>query len=90
MRRSNLDFNAPVLSLLKNSHLNVRADFSPVDGDFLGGEVVVGKKYPLPDSGIALNLDFGGIWEKEEKYGARYRDANESEFTLVLQPNIEF
>jgi len=90
LRRSNLDFNAPFLSLLKNSHVNLRADFSPVDGDFLGGEVIVGKKYPLPDSGFALNLDFGGIWESKERYGSRYRDADESEFTLVLRPNIEF
>ncbi|PLY02311.1 MAG: hypothetical protein C0624_08860 [Desulfuromonas sp.] len=90
VRRSNLDFNAPFLSLLKNSQINLRADFSTLDGDFLGGELIVGKKYPFPDSGFALNFDIGGVWEKKEKYGPRYRDSGESEFTLVLRPNIEF
>jgi len=90
LRRSDLDFEAPFLSWLKNSRFNLRSDFSLEDGEFLRQEFIVGKKYPLRDSGVGLSFDVGFIWESEKRYGERYRDSDESNYTLVFRPNLEF
>jgi hypothetical protein len=89
-RRSDLDFKAPFLSWLKNIHVQLRSDFALDDGEFMRQELTFGKKYPLRNRRVSLNFDVGFIWENEERYGTRYRNADDSEFTLVLRPNIEF
>lgn len=90
MRRNNLDFDSPVFALLPNSNINLQSDFSLNDGRFIRQEVTIGKKYPLKNYDLGLSLDLGFIWESSARYSPRYRDPNDSRFTVILRPNIEF
>ena len=90
VRRNTLDFDAPIFSLTANSNINLRSDFSLDDGHFIRQEVTVGKKYPLKKYDLALALDLGFIWESSQRYSDRYHDPDDTEFTVILRPNIEF
>lgn len=89
-RRSNLDFNAAVLSFLDNSSIDFRWDFSLKDGRPLRQEYTVGKKIPLVKWHVALNLDVGIIWEDPAIYSGRLRDTNFQSVVAIIRPNIEF
>ncbi len=90
LRRSNLDYNAPFFSWLKNSNFNLKSDFDLDDGQFLRQEFTVGKKYPFRNSELALTLDVGFIWENAKRYAPPYQTTTSDTFTLVFRPNIEF
>lgn len=89
-RRSNLDFNADILSFLNNSSIDFRWDFSVKDGRPLRQEYTIGKKIPLPRWHVAMRIDAGFIWEDPAVYRGALRDANHQSVMAVIRPNIEF
>jgi hypothetical protein len=90
LRRSNLDFNSPALSWIKNSSFDIRLDFSMKDSRLIRQEYVFGKKYPLKKPHMALKFDVGMIWESNGKYTGALRDSDFHNFTLVFRPNLQF
>lgn len=90
LRRSNLDFSADFLSLVNNSSIDFRWDFSAKDGRPLRQEYVVGKKFPIKRWGFALKMDLGVIWENSARYTGTLRDKDFQNVTAVIRPNIEF
>ena len=89
-RRSDLDFNSPILSFLDNSSIDFRWDFSVKDGRPLRQEYTIGKKIPISKWRIAMRLDVGFIWEDPATYSGRLRDTDHQAIMAVIRPNIEF
>lgn len=90
MRRSNLDFRLRALSWLDNSRVDLFTEFSARGGDLVRQEVIFGKKYPLTGMQLALELDFGVIYERASKYSGDLAPLARTAFTLVFRPNIVF
>jgi hypothetical protein len=90
LRRSDLDFNSPVLSWLKNSSFEFRWDFSLNDGNIVRQEYIVGKKYPFKSPHVALKLDFGLVWQSFLNYAGPLRDVDHHSYTFVVRPNLQF
>lgn len=93
LRRSNLDFDcAPNASWIKNSSVTLTTEFSSETLKFQRQEITIGKKFPLAEKKIAFSLDFGGIWQIEDRiYSGSLDDPGESDnFIVVLRPNIVF
>ncbi len=89
-RRSNLDFRVNPFEFLRNSTFNVRWDIGTKDGDLLRQEYVLGKTFPVKSWRVALKLDLGLIWEDPARYTGSLRQIGDSNFTVVLRPNIQF
>lgn len=89
-RRSSLDFNAAVLSILDNSSIDFRWDFSVKNGRPLRQEYTVGKKFPINKWHVGLKLDVGFIWENPAIYSGKLRDASDHNISAIIRPNIEF
>jgi len=90
IRRSNLDFKAPVLSWLDNSRIDLLTELA-VDGlALVRQEVIFGKKYPLESRKYALELDFGLIYERASKYSGDLSPLAKTAVTVVFRPNIVF
>lgn len=89
-RRSNLDFNQPLLSLLANSNIDMKTEFGADNGEFLRQEVILGKKVPLKRWRIAPMLEFGVVVEKDDKYSGPLANPAIDEVTLVFRPNIDW
>ena len=49
-----------------------------------------GKKYPLESYKVALELDFGVIYERASKYSGDLAPLARTAFTVVFRPNIVF
>lgn len=90
LRRSNLDFNSPVLSWLKNSSFDLKWDFALRNGSILRQEYIIGKKLPLKDYKVAFIVDFGMIWQNNQGYSGSLREKPDNSFTFVLRPNLQF
>ena len=90
LRRSNLDFNYPVLSWLKNSSFAFRWDFALRNGSIVRQEYIIGKTYPFQSPHMALKLDFGLVWESFLNYTGALRDTDHHSYTFVVRPNIQF
>jgi hypothetical protein len=89
-RRSNLDFRVNPFDFLRNSSFDVRWDIGLNSGELLRQEYVLGKIFPIKSWGVALKIDLGLIWEDPARYAGTLRDADVSNFTVVLRPNIQF
>ncbi len=89
-RRSNLDFRVNPFEFLRNSTFNVRWDIGSKNGDLLRQEYVLGKTFPIKSWRVALKLDIGLIWEDPARYTGSLRQIGDSNFTVVLRPNIQF
>lgn len=90
LRRSNLDFNSPVMSWLKNSSFDLRWDFGLRRAGIMRQEYIVGKRLPLKNYNLALKFDFGLIWQNSRSYSGSLRDRHSDNLTLVFRPNIQF
>ena len=90
IHRTNLDFNQPFLSWLKNSDVDLQVSFSKDSGRVIREELIFGKKYPFPKLGYSLTLDMGFIWDSVEEYSGPLRTDKRSSTTLVLRPGLEF
>jgi hypothetical protein len=90
INRSSLDFRGPFLSWLDNSNMRLLTEVSSDQFHLLRQEVIFGKKYPLPSWGVALELDFGVIYEKAQKYTGSLAYLAETSYSLVFRPNINF
>lgn len=90
LRRSNLDYQGPLLSFLNNSNLEVLTEFDRSTFRFLRQELTVGRKFPVPRHHFSLNLDVGLIYEDGAKYTGALADPGADTFTIVFRPNIQF
>ena len=90
IHRTNLDFEQPFLSWIKNSDVDVQVEFSQDGGRVIREEFIIGKKYPFPRQGFSLTLDMGFIWDSVEEYSGPLRTDKRSSTTLVLRPGLEF
>jgi hypothetical protein len=90
LRRSNLDYQGPLLALLNNSNLEMLTEIDRHSGRFLRQEITVGRKFPLPSHHVALTLDIGLIYESDDKYSGPLSDPTADAFTIVFRPNIQF
>lgn len=90
LRRSDLDYDSPWLSLLANSDLELLTELDRHSGRLLRQEVIVGRKLPLQRYHIALSLDVGVIYEDRSKYSGRLADATADSLTFVLRPHLHF
>lgn len=91
VRRSHLDFDAPVLAWLPNSGIDYQIAFSQQENAIIEQKLFFDKKLPLRAWKIALNIKIGFIWKQAEKYrGELATQGPGDEFYLVLRPDIEF
>jgi hypothetical protein len=90
LRRSNLDFKSRALSWLDNSRIDLFTELATNGGDLVRQEVIFGKKYPLEAYKVALELDFGVIYERASKYSGDLAPLARTAFTVVFRPNIVF
>ena len=90
LQRDDLDLHRSFLSWLDNSSADLQLSFSQHGGRVVREELVVGKKYPFPDAGYAVTLSVGVVWDGVGEYSGPLRDSPKSQYTLVLQPSIEF
>lgn len=88
--RNNLDFNAPFMSWLNNSDVDLQVQFSQHGGRPVYEELEFGKKYPFPKKGYSLTLDVGFVWESPYEYSGLLRTSDKSSLTFVFRPSIEF
>ncbi len=91
LRRSHLDFDAPVLSWLLNSGFDYQVYFASDSGRQVEQKLFLDKKLPLRAWQLSLNIKFGFIWKQAAKYrGALASEGPGEEFYLVLRPDIQF
>ena len=90
LRRSNLDYQAPLLSLLNNSNLELLTEMDRSSFRFLRQEITLGRHIPFPSRHFALSLDLGLIYEDDDKYSGALADPSADAMTLVFRPNIKF
>jgi hypothetical protein len=90
LRRSNLDYDSPWLSLLSNSGIKLLSEFDQRSGRYLRQELVLGRKFPLRRWHIALELEAGVIYEDPAKYRGALVDPNADTLNFVLRPHIIF
>lgn len=90
IHRSNLNSKFPFLHWVKNVELDVKMHFSQFDGQLVHGEVIVGKKYPLPNKDYTPTLNMGFLWSSPKEYSGVLADNNKNTLTLVVRPSIEF
>ncbi len=90
LRRSNLDYNAPLLAFLNNANLEFKTEVERRHFRFLRQEITVGYNIPLRSQGFALTLDTGFIYESQDKYTGPLADPTADNFTIVFRPNIKF
>lgn len=90
--RSSLDFNAPVLSWLQNTKINLMTEFIRETGRFSRQEIIFGKKLPTRPGGLiaAWQIETGVIYEKQAKYSGGLEKTLNQGVTFILRPNIEF
>jgi hypothetical protein len=90
--RSSLDFEAPLLSWLQNTKINLMSEFIRDSGRFSRQEIIFGKKLPMKAGGwiAAWQIETGVIYQKQAKYVGSLGQTLDSGATFVLRPNIEF
>jgi len=89
--RSNLDINAPLLSWLSNTKINVLTELLQNSGKFSRQEIIFGKKIPVKSAWMAAwQIEFGAIYDAERKYSGDLAPLAVNGTTLILRPNIEF
>ena len=89
--RSSLDFNAPALSWLKNTKINVLTELLQDTGKFSRQEIIFSKKLPTQSNWMAAwQIEFGAIYDTQTKYSGALGRVTESGITFILRPNIEF
>jgi hypothetical protein len=89
--RSNLDFNAPMLSWLHNTKINLLTEFLQDGGRFSRQEIVFGKKMPVKSPLFAAwQIELGVIYDSQNKYAGALARQAEPGATFVLRPNVEF
>lgn len=90
LRRSHLDFDAPILSWLPNSGFDYQVAFSQHDNSLVEQQLFFDKKLPLRAWHFAVDIELGLIWKKAAKYtGNLAGQGAGEEIYLVLRPNIE-
>jgi hypothetical protein len=90
LRRSNLDYDSPWLSLLSNSGIKLLSEFDQRSGRYLRQELILGRKFPLRRWHIALELEAGVIYEDPAKYRGALVDPSADTLNFVLRPHIIF
>lgn len=91
VKRSNLDFNAPFWSVLKNSGFEYTFDYDFKNFNAISHYFVIDKKLPLVYAGLVLQV--GVLWESNRKYSgdlARQGNLNGDDLQFMIQPNIAF
>jgi hypothetical protein len=90
IRRSDVNFGGKLLSFLQNSNIDVKTELTRAGTRFVRQDVIFGKNYPIKRWNLTLSLDFGVIYEKDDKYLGTLRDPDGDRLTFVLRPNIVF
>ncbi len=90
LRRSNIDFNRPFLSGVKNTSVEAKFDFAARDLRPLHLELVFGKAYPLKSRRVSLRLEAGVIREYRRLYTGALAGGDVDETTLVVRPKVSF
>lgn len=91
LRRSNLDYRAPLLSFLTNSELSLVVAWTTHDAALARAELIAEKRYPLKLLNCGLALQFGVIVEKNRQYsGSLVERGGAHPLIFVLRPNLEF
>jgi len=89
--RSDLDINAPLLSWLSNTKVNLLTEILQDSGKFSRQEIIFGKKIPVKSAWMAAwQIEFGAIYDAERKYSGTLAELAENGTTFILRPNIEF
>lgn len=90
LRRSNLNYQSPLLSFLNNSNLELMTEVDRKNLRFLRQEITLGHRIPFPSQHFALSLDIGLIYEDDGKYSGSLADPSADALTVVFRPNIKF
>ena len=89
--RSSLDFDAPMLSWLQNTKVNVLTEVVKSTGKFSRQEVIFGKKLPVKSAWMAAwQIEIGAVYDSASKYSGVLTQKTEKGTTFILRPNIEF
>lgn len=90
LRRSRTDYKDRRLSWLNNSGIVYKFDLDVRNLNAIQQELVVDKKFPLPNLKVVPTMAVGLIWRDREKYKGDLRDEDPQKLELILRPNIEF
>ena len=91
LSRSSLDFDAPILSWLHNTKINLLTEFVQDSSQFSRQEIIFGKKLPVKAAWMAAwQIEVGAIYDSRKKYSGSLIEQTEKGTTFVLRPNIEF
>lgn len=91
LRRDRVDYDYSRFSLFRNSGFEYTVDVASDDGQIIRHYFTVNKKFPMKKYGVALRLDTGFIWEKNDKYtGPLARPGSGDNFQVIFRPNLDF
>lgn len=91
LRRSRTDFDASVLSIMKNSGFAYRFDMDKETFEPVSHSLVIDKKWPVKGRRFAFKLEVGVIWEGARKYtGSLDEGSDRDELQFVFRPNVVF
>lgn len=90
LRRSSLNYRAPLLSFLNNSEMSLLTELDRRNWRFLRQELIIGRKVPVRRYRMALSLDLGLVYENPAKYSGDLADPTEDTINFVVRPHIEF
>lgn len=91
-RRSRLDFESDVLSILKNSAVELKSTFAKDDYSAIEHQIYFEKKFPVTWWGKKLGLNFGlgYIYQGPHKYSGSLKTEGIDSDRLIIRPNIQF
>ncbi len=90
IRRSRVDFDASVMSLLQNSGFEYTFTIDRNSLDVVSHFLSVEKNWPMKNKKYAFNLTIGCIYEANRKYNGSLFDEGVDNFKAFIWPNIKF
>ncbi|KIM12807.1 MAG: hypothetical protein KU37_02780 [Sulfuricurvum sp. PC08-66] len=91
-RRSRLDFQTDMLSIINNSAIDVKATFRLGSVEPIAFLAIVEKKFPVVLWGQPLGLSFGVgyAYMSDNKYTGLLKEEGVETHRLIIRPNIQF
>lgn len=75
---------------MRNTEFDLKLHFAQHNGEFVRGELIAGKKYPIAGKDYTPSFSIGVIWTSPDEYSGSLLDTKRNLMTLVLRPSVEF
>ncbi|MDD3817484.1 MAG: hypothetical protein PHI89_05295 [Thiovulaceae bacterium] len=90
-RRSSVDFNEDLWSLIYNSAFSSKLEFSAQNSKLTEAEFMVEKKWPIKwNTRWSFGLGVGYLYYSGEKYRGELREEGVENHQLILRPNLKW